>query len=99
MNVADIRAVLKECEYKPGWQLSLVEGHPEGLVLNIRAEVHDAYHPQRRTVLSIDSYLPPLDTKEDLLRWIGWRLQRCEIHEAMEWWRYRGVPVCNPHAA
>lgn len=93
----DIEGVLAQVEYRPGWAFTVKGGHPEGTQLNIRAEVEDAYNRGMMVTLSIDTFIPPCPRPRDFLRWLAWRLERIEIHESQEWFRWRGQIVRDPH--
>lgn len=99
LTVAEMRAVLAEVSYRPGWTFSLEEGAPEGPHVFIVATVVNSYRPDETVDLGIRSPLPPFRTVDDMLLWLAWRLRRVEDHESREWFRYGGGLVDDPHAA
>ena len=103
----DVSAHLARRLYKPGWALNAYVGHTtRAVILRIGAQVEDSYHPGRYVPLDIRYPVPgpALASDLDLDKWLAWRLQQVEIHEAQEWYRKPRldgsgwVPVFNPHA-
>lgn len=98
MTVAQIADTLARTTYRPEWTFTVYEDEYEGVHIRIVAPVDNAYDGKPIT-LGINSPLPPFDTRAELLRWLGWRLRRCESHESREWLQYDGKPVSDPHAS
>jgi hypothetical protein len=99
LTTAQIRDVLADLTYKPGWTFSVYDGDWEGQHLAITARVPDAVRPPAMVVLDVHSQLPPIPDEAYLVRWIAWRLGRIELHEMREFLRLRGAVVYDPHAA
>ena len=99
MTTPAIATALRRFSFWPGWTFMLFE-HPnyEGPWVRIRADVPDAYHPAETTELGIDSALPPIPDEAYLAQWLTWRCVNIAVHEALEWSRWDGVPVIDPHA-
>lgn len=104
LTLAETRAVLDRVSYKRGWVFAVregrVEGNPDltgGLHLVITACVPDAFGSGDVT-LDVQVPLPPMVTPEDLVRFLQWRVLRCELHEAREFFRVDGRIYDSPHA-
>lgn len=98
-SAADIQAILNDVSYRPGWRFRAVDT-PEGVLVRIDATLPDSRNPGRMVDIGIDSVLDPFVLwagRDELLRWLAWRLQRVEIHESQEWFRYRGELHQDPH--
>lgn len=83
--------------YRPGWKLTTYMHPWEGIHLYIVADVVDSNDDSQLTQLRISSPIPPMPTVEYLGYWLAWRLARIEIHEALEFLRYDGERVVDPH--
>lgn len=95
MNLDEVRAAVEKVTYKPGWSFEVRTDSHEGMYLRILAPVPD--DPQQEKTLGINTYLPPFTGTEELARWILWRVERIEVHEARELLRFDGKQVSNPH--
>jgi hypothetical protein len=107
LTVADVDGILARRAYKPGWTLHAYLGDTtRDVILMISARVEDSYHPGRTVPLDIRYPVPDpaLASELDFDKWMSWRLQQIEKHEAQEWYRkpraddLGWVPVFNPHA-
>lgn len=97
LSHADIQARLNEYTYRRGWQWSLEHDPWEGAFIRFLVEVPDSITGAPVT-LGINSYLPPMETLEQLDLWFQWRVWRIEGHEAREYLQRDGRPVFDPHA-
>lgn len=97
LSTQDINEHLSKVTYKPGWSFKCYNGRWEGQHFVITTVVPDAYDPTKETTLDVHSALPPLDTTEQLDKWIMWRLGIIEIHEMREFYRVDGKVVADPH--
>lgn len=104
MTKDEIAAVLSEITYKTGWVLSwewVNEGR-ESELLHVRwtAEFPDSRDPEG-TVREFfhGTALHPLryQTEEDLVQAVWGLTRRAELHEAGEFYRFRGELVRDPH--
>jgi hypothetical protein len=108
LTVEELAGLLSERRYRQGWALTVHEGQTSGeAIVRIYApEVPDSWNPGRSVPLDIFAVVPE-PARDDVLsfdRWLSWRLQRIEAHEAQEWYRKPGrdfpwVPVFDPHRA
>lgn len=99
LTIGELRAELERVTYKPGWRFTLYQHRGgEGVWLSIMAELGDAYHPHRTTVINVRSAVPPIPDRSYFHAWLNWRLGRIEQHELCEWYRVDGTPLHNPHA-
>ncbi len=97
LTLVEIQEALTRFTYRPGWTFTAYEGAAEGVHIQIKAEVRNAYVPDESVVLDIRSALPPMRSVGDLAEWLLWRMRRVEDHEAREWFRFDGKPVSDPH--
>lgn len=97
LTAEEINGHLARMSYKPGWVFRCYQGRWEGLHVVITTVVADAYKPGETTTLDVHSALPPVETTEELERWIAWRLGRIESHEMREFLKRDGRTIYNPH--
>lgn len=98
LSTAEITERVRQYRYRPGWFLTVVETGFEDPWLRVLATgVMNSYDPQSPIDLGINSPIPPMETVDQLDRWIVWRLQRIESHEAREWLQVDGRPLFDPH--
>lgn len=97
LTTSRLRKHLQRLSYKPGFVFEVYDGRHEGQHLVIRATVENSYRPGETVELDIHSPLPPMPSVDYFEAWLLWRLQRIEVHEAMEWFKRDRAPVCDPH--
>lgn len=102
LSTQDINALLAQVEYRPGWRIKAFDCW-EGVMVRITADVPNAYNPSETVTLGVNSYVDPgsLASEADFVTWLSWRLRRMEIHESMEWlrWKVTGGPIFDPHGS
>lgn len=99
-TVDDLKLWLTAADYtRPGWTLTIYTDPHEGPKLRARADVPDAYHPDRTTPLGINARIPTplIRSADDFYRWLLWRLMEVEAHETREYFHVHGKPYRDPH--
>lgn len=104
LDIDSVRSFLRSVTYKDGWEFE-VYGNPfDGMYIQIRATVPNAYYikggESPETVqLRINSPIPTvaLESHRHLGDWILWRIIRVETHEAMEFFKVGGYMIYDPH--
>jgi hypothetical protein len=98
LTVQQIRAEVAKLRYRPGWFFAVEErGFEDPWLRMLATGVMNAYDPQSTIDLGIDSPIPPMANTDQLYRWLMWRLERVESHEAREWFRIDGAVLFDPH--
>lgn len=98
LSTPELRAILGDVTYLPGWELSVWEpDHYQGPYLTVITSTSDAANPAEEIELRIHSPIPPQGTRGDFLAWLLWRLKMIAIHEVLEWYRVDGRPWIDPH--
>lgn len=95
---------LAQVSYRPGWSLALrcTDG---GVELFIAASVINAEDPDHCTTIQSRILIPhryaeemaAIGSPERFLAWVGDCLMRMEAHEHLEFFRYQGRCVKDPH--
>lgn len=100
MKYDQIDTVLKYVSYKPGWTITF---HPfpfsDLAWVHIDATVQDSDHPDDETYgvgINVRAVVPDVPLS-DTLTWLGRRLQRIEMHESREFFRWGGSRWDDPH--
>lgn len=100
MKYAEMNVLFKYVLYKPGWTITF---HPfpfsELAWVHIDATVQDSDRPDDETAgigINVRAVVPDL-IPSDTLTWLLRRLQRIEMHEAREFFRWGGLRWDDPH--
>lgn len=98
LTLADIRRVLADTDWVPGWSVT-VEDSPEGPMVVIEATTVNSRQPGPID-LRIETWPSPNDREcvDAFLVWLDWRLQRVANHESREFLRHLGRLVNDPHS-
>jgi hypothetical protein len=99
LTIAELQGLLERFTYKPGWTFTMWHDEFEGnrMEIFINSEVN-AYKPDELTVMSIKTYVPPIESPAAFWRYLLWRLERVEMHELREFFRVGGHPIFDPHS-
>jgi hypothetical protein len=84
--------------YKDGWRFLLYVTPWEGPFVRIEVDVEDSYNPGETTTLGVNSFLPPMESTDQLESWLMARIIRIESHEAREFFKRDGEVIFDPHA-
>lgn len=98
LTIDELRSELNKVTYRPGWKFTLYPHPYEGMWLSIMAELPDAHHPGKTTVVNIKTAVPPIPDVTYFHEWLLHRLIRVESHEAREFYRVGGETFRDPHA-
>lgn len=100
MKYDQIATVLKYVTYKPGWSITFHRFPFSDLAwVHIDATVQDSDHPDDETWgvgVNVRAVVPDVPLT-DTLTWLCRRLQRIEMHEAREFFRWGGSRWDDPH--
>lgn len=108
MNVAEAKLFLEQFTYKPGWHIEVLEPLDPNdvpgrvLLVRIRTEAIDAYHPDQKTwfhgMFDVrDWMLDRPDTATFLAEQMRFQIRDMELHEMDEFLRWGGRIMCDPH--
>lgn len=103
MKVREALAVIDQMSYKPGWR---IEAKPiidkfgyDALEVSLRMRVTDAYDHSRTVMFQSAAVLHMLERQDEegLVRDVMRLIERAEVHEAREFFTYRGERPFDPH--
>jgi hypothetical protein len=99
LEPSDLRSIIEDHGYKPGWTFDAYLGAHEGVHLAIAAHFPDTYGNGDIDV-QVERFVPRV-ARRDADHFLDWLLEQCErieVHEAREFFRYKGELVSDPHA-
>lgn len=101
MTALEVGAIVDQCKYKTGWHIELF-----GMPLYIQIDVGEASDSSLCSVArdgtrtpwkSGKHYLSQHMSRQEIVSAVWALIQDAEMHEAREWFRYRGAAIYNPH--
>lgn len=97
LTLQQMQERLAQMTYRPGWKMRIYEGHTEGPMFELKANVDDSVVKGNMAPLEIYSPIPPQVSYESFYLWVFWRLRRIEVHECGEFLQLDGSPIFFPH--
>jgi hypothetical protein len=99
LSYEEIRRIVGEFTYKPGWRLIVTSDDvwSRFLVLRLEAEVDDARRPGQKTTIVHQLSFQAMFSEEHVEGFVMAAVQTAEAHETNEWLRRNGRLVDDPH--
>lgn len=101
MKNAEIKQIVDLITYKPGWSIILAQDKldPYGrLYVQIAASTPDSTNPSNVVPWkSAKHYLSPFMCRQEIVGTVYHAIERAELHEMNEFFRYKGASIYNPH--
>lgn len=96
LTVEQIQEIVAACTYKPDWKINL---HDDGerMYIQIEAKSLDSQTLQPCGWKSGKTYLSPFMCRQEIVGAVFSAIEKAEIHEMREFFRYRGASIFNPH--
>lgn len=103
MNTDDMRAIVAQITYKPGWSIALVE--KEGDRPYLQVSVGEGAEAAMCAVTRQRPYawdggkrwLSPHMCRQEIVGQCFGAFKDAEDHELREWFRYKGAAIYGPH--
>lgn len=93
--------IIGQITYKRGWYFrSGIEDGRMWVQVGVTADAEVAYDPVTKTVVpwrGAKHYLSPHMCRQEVVGAVHHAIERAEMHEANEWFRYKGRAIYNPH--
>jgi len=92
----ELQTIVGNISYKPGWQilLKMDETRP---YIQIQAETADSITLERAMWRSAKHYLSYHMCRQEVVSSVFHAIERAELHEMREFFRYKGASIYNPH--
>jgi hypothetical protein len=101
MHDDEIKQIIDLITYKPGWMIILEHDQldPDGrLYIQIAAATPDSTNPANVVPWkSAKHYLSPFMCRQEIVGTVYHAIERAELHEMNEFFRYKGASIYNPH--
>ncbi|QIG68290.1 hypothetical protein EVB57_013 [Rhizobium phage RHph_Y1_20] len=104
LTIGQIEELVGSCSYKPGWTVHL---HGDGdrpyiqIEVSVEAEASmESAGPTKGRRSSWNGskvYLSQHMCRQEIVSAVYGAIERAELHEIREWFRYRGASIFNPH--
>lgn len=96
LTVEQIKEIVSAITYKPDWIIHLKDDG-ERLYVQIEATTLDSITKQPCTWKSGKTYLSPFMCRQEIVGAVFGAIEKAEIHEMREFFRYKGASIYNPH--
>lgn len=96
LTITEIQGIVAACTYKPGWEI-LLKDDGERLYVQIAATTLDSITKEPTAWKSGKTYLSPFMCRQEIVGAVFGAIEKAEIHEMREFFRYRGASIYNPH--
>lgn len=102
MTTDEMLAIVRACNYKPGWRVALfTDGRPYiqlAVTEEAEASLDSAKRDGTRTPWrSGKRYLSRFMCRQEVVGAVFGLIKDAELHELHEWFRYKGAAIFNPH--
>lgn len=101
---AEIVGLVQSCTYKPGWRTIIMwDGTRPYIQLEVTVEAEASMESagpnrgQRSPWKSGKTYLSHHMCRQEIVSAVYGAIERAELHEIREWFRYKGASIFNPH--
>lgn len=96
----ELKLILDDIEYKPGWELRLEPGDYMSAKLVITLNADDSRRPGHDVSIRAQHVVYPemFSHEAEFIRFVRYKILEAEIHEVDEFLRYKGALVNDPHA-
>jgi hypothetical protein len=96
LTFEQMQQIVGEITYKPGWTITLsTDGHRP--YLQIGATTLDSVTQEIVPWRGAKAYLSPHMCRQEVVSEVFHLIERAELHEMREFFRYRGASIYNPH--
>ncbi len=96
LTVEDMHAIVNQITYKPNWKIHLKDD-TDRLYVQIEATTPDSLSGELTTWRSGKTYLSPFMCRQEVVGAVFGAIEKAELHEIREFFRYKGASIFNPH--
>lgn len=92
----EIQLILNCIEYKPGWNLRLLD-KGDGYLVQVTFLAKDIHTQEDEMQYCRKYYVSPHSCRSEIIRGVHQAIQQAELHEMNETFKYNGVAIFDPH--
>lgn len=97
MTSQELADLVAACTYKPGWTIDLLVDKDGRAYVQVGATTLCSVSLQPTAWRSGKTYLSPFMCRQEVVAAVYGAVERAELHEVREFFRYRGASIFNPH--
>lgn len=96
MTLIEMMELVNACTYKPGWKIRLVINEPRPYI-QISTVTLCSIDLKPMAWKSAKTFVSNHMCKQEVVAAVYNAIERAELHECREFFRYRGASIFNPH--
>ena len=96
LTIEQMKSLVEACTYKPGWEI-IFDNDGERPFVQIAATTLCSASGEASAWKSGKTYLSPYMCRQEVVSAVYGAIEKAELHEIREFFRYKGASIFNPH--
>ena len=96
LTIEQMKSLVGACTYKPGWEI-IFDNDGERPFVQIAATTLCSASGEASAWKSGKTYLSPYMCRQEVVSAVYGAIEKAELHEIREFFRYKGASIFNPH--
>lgn len=96
LTIEQMKSLVEACTYKPGWEI-IFDNDGERPFVQIAATTLCSVSGEASAWKSGKTYLSPYMCRQEVVSAVYGAIEKAELHEIREFFRYKGASIFNPH--
>lgn len=96
LTIEQMKSLVEACTYKPGWEI-IFDNDGERPFVQIAATTLCSVSGEASAWKSSKTYLSPYMCRQEVVSAVYGAIEKAELHEIREFFRYKGASIFNPH--
>lgn len=96
LTIEQMKSLVEACTYKPGWEI-IFDNDGERPFVQIAATTLCSVSGEASAWKSGKTYLSPYMCRQEVVSAVYGAIEKAELHEVREFFRYKGASIFNPH--
>lgn len=96
LTIEQMKSLVGACTYKPGWEI-IFDNDGERPFVQIAATTLCSVSGEASAWKSGKTYLSPYMCRQEVVSAVYGAIEKAELHEIREFFRYKGASIFNPH--
>ena len=96
LTIEEMQSLVKACTYKPGWEI-IFDNDGERPFIQVAATTLCSVSGEPAAWKSGKTYLSPYMCRQEVVSAVYGAIEKAELHEIREFFRYKGASIFNPH--